>query len=116
MTLRSVGIREVVAHVPDPLILVPRIVLIRSDREARERDSRRSDRDAIRLLPMVRPAGEILVGETEDGLPHFELVHRRIVENLSQLAEAFPVVFLVGPGRARETRVSGAKRLKDRRL
>ena len=101
MAARVVRVREVVAHVPDPLVLVPRIELVAADREAGERDAGRPGRDAVGRLPVLRPRREVRVGETEHGLPHPDLVQRPVAQDLRELPEVLVVVFVVGPGRRR---------------
>ena len=70
MAARVVRVGEVVAHVPDPLVLVPRIELVAANREAGERDARRPGGDAVGRLPVLRPGREVRVGETEHRLAH----------------------------------------------
>ena len=111
-----IRVGEVVTRTPHPLVLVTRIVLIRRDRKAREGDARRSDRDAVGLLPVVRPGREVLVRKAEHRLPHLDLVDGRIVQHLSKLDECLSVVLVGRPGRSGESRVPHTKRFGDRGL
>jgi len=47
MAAGVVRVREAVADARDPLILMPRIELVARNRKVRERDARRSGRDAV---------------------------------------------------------------------
>src|SRR5262245_4231226 len=110
-----VRIREVVTRVPHPLILMPGIVLVRRNRESGEGDTRRSDRDAVGLLPVIRPRREVAIRATEHRLAYFHLIDGAVAEYRRQLPEPLMVVFAVGAGRTGEAGVAGAERLKDDR-
>src|SRR5207247_10782655 len=115
MSLRAVRVREVVAHVPDPLVLVPRIILIAANREARERNPGRTRVDAVGPLPVVRPRRELRVLETEHRLPAFDLVHSPIAEDRGEQDEEFLVVLAIGSGRRRTAlKVAAHDGLPDR--
>src|SRR4051812_36216884 len=86
-----VRVGEVVTRVPHPLVLMARVVLVRRNREAGERDARRSDGDAVDLLPVVGPRGEILVREAEHRLADLHLVDRAVAQHRRQLAERLTV-------------------------
>jgi len=64
-----------------------RIVLVRRNREAGERDAWRSGRDAVDLLPVVRPRREVLVREAEHRLADLHFVDRAVAQHLRQLPE-----------------------------
>src|SRR5712671_1853232 len=115
MALRAVRVREVVARVPDPLVLVSRKVLVAANGEAGERDARRPRVDAVGALPVVRPRREILVLETEHRLPAFDLVHGPIADDLREQEEKLLVVLAIRAGRGRTAlEAAGYDGLPDR--
>src|ERR1044072_3644413 len=87
-----VRVRKVVARVPHPLVPMARVVLVRRNGETSECDARRSDGDAVPLLPVVRPRGEVLVCKAEDRLADLHLVDRAVAQHRCQLAQTFTVV------------------------
>ena len=103
-SFRIERIGEIVARAPDVLVQLARMVLVAGNQEARERDAGRTGRDAVRLLPVVRPVREVLVGEPERGLADFDLVQHSIAHYVRELSEDLVVVFL---GRIRGRRVVG---------
>jgi hypothetical protein len=47
------------AAAPHPLILMPRVVLVWAQSKTGEGDARRTDGDAVDLLPVVRPCRQV---------------------------------------------------------
>ena len=110
---RVVRVREVVARVPYPLILVPRVELVAGNRKVAERDAGRAGVDAVRFLPVIRPRSEIRVREPEDGLADPEFVQRTVAQHLRELHETLVVVFAVRAGGCRGAlKIGGHDRLK----
>jgi hypothetical protein len=84
--------RKVVAQGVDRLVEVTRMILVSRNQEADEREPRRAGCNPVGLLPMIRPVGEIRVGESERGLADLDLVQGTVAEDLRQVSEVLVVI------------------------